>query len=435
MNVIGQSNTFPRTRSSLGRIARLLLIGLMRILVFLVVVLFAVPVALLPIATAVPLPVWILLALADVVSAIALFRFRWTVRAMGASWATAFVIALLAVITSQWFAATPPIVDANGKVLPNSIATLEKVNLNGSEQWISIRGQATTKPVLLFLAGGPGGTDMAVTRIALSGLEEHFVVVNWDQPGAGKSFDAVPHSQLTSERYLADAHALTLYLRQRFGQAKIYVLGESWGSILGIWLVQRYPELFHAFIGTGQMVAFKENDLLCYEFVLRWAQERGDAQKVAQLEQLGPPPYYGDGVAQKEAAFLLDTYEYMNQNPAVIRAGNTLRDMAGQEYGLYDKVNYVRGAVDTLNAVYPQLWEVDLRKQAAQLQVPVYILKGRYDVNAPTELTEDYFKMLSAPHKELIWFERSGHNPWISEPAKFVDVMVNTVLAQSQAMQ
>jgi pimeloyl-ACP methyl ester carboxylesterase len=241
----------------------------------------------------------------------------------------------------------------------------------------------------------------------------------------------VPHTSLTSERYIADAHELTLYLRRRFGQAKVYVLGESWGSVLGIWLVQRYPELFHAFIGTGQMVAFKENDLLCYEFALRWAQERGDIQKVEQLKRLGPPPYYGEGVAQKEATFLLDTYEYMNQNPAIVRAGNTLRDMAGQEYGLYDKLNYVRGALDTLNVVYPQLWEVDLRQQAARLEVPVYFLKGRHDVNAPPVLTEEYYRILTAPHKELVWFERSGHNPWISEPARFVDVIVNTVLAQT----
>ncbi len=107
--------------------------------------------------------------------------------------------------------------------------------------------------------------------------------------------------------------------------------------------------------------------------------------------------------------------------------------MAGQEYGLYDKLNYVRGALDTLNAVYPQLWDVDLRLQAAQLEVPVYILKGRHDVNAPTALTEEYSQLLSAPHKELIWFEHSGHNPWISEPAEFVNVMVNTVLAQTVA--
>ena len=373
-----------------GKVARTLALG--RILALLVALLLCVPVALLPFATSVPPLVWVFLAIVDVALLILQFRLVPTWLGIAASLAGVIVVSLVAVAASQFFASTPPITDASGNPIPGSVATLEKVKLNASEQWISIRGQDVNKPVLLFLAGGPGGTDMAVTRIALGALEEHFVVVNWDQPGAGKSYHSVPHASLTPERYIADAHELTLYLRQRFGQAKIYVLGESWGSVLGIWLVQRYPELYHAFIGTGQMVAFKENDILCYEFALRWAQERGDFQKVEQLKRLGPPPYYGEGVAQKEATFLLDT----------------------------------------LNVVYPQLWEVDLRQQAARLEVPVYLLKGRYDINAPTVLTEEYYQMLAAPHKELVWFERSGHNPWISEPARFVDVMVNTVLEQTQ---
>ncbi len=407
--------------------------ALVRILALLLTLALCLPIVLLPTATAVPAPVWVLLAIVDVLLLLVQFQLTPAWRGIAISLAGVVLVSLIAIVVSQLFASTPSITDASGRPIPGSIATLEKVNLNGSEQWISIRAKDAHKPILLFLAGGPGGTDMAVTRIALGGLEDHFVVVNWDQSGAGKSFDAVSHSELTPERYIEDAHALTLYLRERFGKEKIYVLGESWGSVLGIWLVQRYPELYYAFIGTGQMVAFKENDVLCYEFALQWARERGDTAKVDQLLRLGPPPYYGTGVAQKEATFLLDTYEYMNQNPAVIRAGNTLRDMAGQEYGLYDKANYVRGAVETLDAVYPQLWDVDLRQQAVQLQVPVYILKGRHDVNAPTTLTEEYFQLLSAPHKELVWFDRSGHNPWISEPGKFVDIMVNTVLAQSQA--
>ncbi len=417
----------------IGKIVCAILGGLGRVMALLITLALCVPIVLLPSATSVPALAWILFAAIDVGLLVLQFRVAPVWRGIAVSLAGVLVISVVAIAASQFFASTPLFTDASGKPIPGSIATLEKVNLNGSDEWVSIRGKDVRKPVLLFLAGGPGGSDMAVTRIALGELEEYFVVVNWDQPGAGKSFDAVSHSQLTPERYIADARALTLYLRQRFGQSKIYVLGESWGSVLGIWLVQRYPELYHAFIGTGQMVAFKENDILCYEFALRWAQERGDTAKVDQLRRLGPPPYYGDGVAQKEATFLLDTYDYMNQNPEVIRAGNTLRDMAGQEYGLYDKLNYLRGALDTLDAVYPQLWDVDLRQQAVELQVPVYILKGRHDVNAPTTLTEEYFQLLSAPHKELIWFEHSGHNPWISEPAKFVDVMVNTVLGQSQA--
>jgi pimeloyl-ACP methyl ester carboxylesterase len=337
---------------------------------------------------------------------------------------------LLAVWLSQVYAMTPPIVDGAGKPIAGSIATLEKVTLGDSEQWVSIRGKDVRNPVLLFLAGGPGGSQLVTARYALGGLEDHFVVVDWDQPGAGKSFDAVDRATLTPERYVEYGHQLVQYLRARFHQDKIYVLGESWGSALGIWLVHEYPDLFHAFVGTGQMVAFTETDQACYEFALAWAQERGDTGKVERLRRQGPPPYYGAGIAWKQATYLLDTYAYMNSNPAIADNGfNSFRDLAGPEYGLYDKLNWFRGPLDTLGIVYPYLWEVDLREQAPVLDVPVYFLIGRHDVNAPPALTEAYFEMLDAPHKELIWFEHSGHTPWVSESRAFVDAVVNRVLA------
>jgi CubicO group peptidase (beta-lactamase class C family) len=413
-------------------IARGILRTLLWILTGVLAVIIALPVSLLFIATAVPIAVSLVLVVADVSLVVSLFRVKRTwprVMMFLVGW---IAVSLLAVWLSHTFAMTPPILDTQGQPLTGSIATLEKVELGGSEQWISIRGRDIHKPVLLFLAGGPGGSQLATARYALGGLEEHFVVVNWEQPGAGKSFDAVDRSTLTPERYIADAHELILYLRQRFDEDKVYVLGESWGSALGVMLAQRYPDLFHAFIGTGQMVAFKETDILCYEFALRWAQERGDTQKVERLKQQGPPPYYGKGVAWKQTTYLLDTFAYMNQNPAIADNGfNTFRDLASPEYGLYDKVNWFRGVLETLDVVYPQLWEVDFRQQAVHLEVPVYFLLGRHDVNAPPVLAEEYYKVLRAPHKELIWFERSGHNPWVSESARFVEVMANTVLAET----
>ena len=423
----------PVSSGTAGRIACAMTIVLGRSLAFLIAIILCLPIVLLATATVVPALVWILLASVAVALLVLQFRLKPAWRGIAVSLIGLLAVSFSAVLASQFFATTPPIVDANGQPLPGSIATLEKVNLNGSQQWVSIRGKDATKPVLLFLAGGPGGSQLVAARRALAGLEDHFVVVNWEQPGAGKSFDAVDRSTLTPERYISDTRELVLYLQQRFGQEKVYLLGESWGSALGIMAVQRYPELFHAFIGTGQMVAFLENDLICYDFALRLAQERGDTQKVEQLKRQGPPPYYESDVALKSATYLMDTFAYMNANPAIADNGfNTFQDLAGSEYGLYDKVNWFRGVLDTFGVVYPQLWEVDFRTQATKLDVPVYFLIGRHDVNAPPQLTVEYYQLLDAPHKELIWFERSGHNPWVHESARFVDVMVNTVLAQSQ---
>jgi pimeloyl-ACP methyl ester carboxylesterase len=422
----------PSTYSP-GKIAGRIASFLGRTLILVLTLLLCLPVILLPSATSVPAWIWIPLALADVTLLILQFRLVPIWRGLSISLLGVIIVSVIAVVASQYFATTPPITDANGQPIPGSIAALEKVELNGSQQWISIRGKDVNKPVLLFLAGGPGGSQLVTERRVLAGLEDHFVVVNWEQPGAGKSFDAVDRSSLTPERYITDGLALVAYLRERFDEEKVYVLGESWGSALGIWLVQREPESFHAFIGTGQMVALLETDLMCYDFALKWAQERGDLKKIEQLKQQGPPPYYGKGVALKEATYLMDTFNYMNSNPAITDDGfNTFQDLASSEYGLYDKVNWFRGPLgETLDVVYPQLWDVDFRTQATKLEVPVYFLLGRHDVNAPPVLAEEYYELLNAPHKELIWFERSGHNPWVNESANFIDVVVNNVLADT----
>jgi pimeloyl-ACP methyl ester carboxylesterase len=407
---------------------------LLKILVAIPIALVIFPVLLLPSTTTVPPSIQILFAMAEVAWLVTISRFGFTLHVVLVEVAGFVAITLLAIVASQIFASTPPILDAQGRAIPNSIAVMEKVKLGGAEEWVTIRGKDSRNPVLLFLAGGPGGTQLVTERRALAGLEDRFVVVNWEQPGSGKSFDAVDRSNLTPDRYITDAHELVLNLRQRFGKEKVYILGESWGSALGIMVVQRYPELFHAFIGTGQMVAFLENDRICYELDLNLAQAIGDREQVGKLKQQGAPPYYGKNVLLKSGTYLIDLNKYMNRNPAIANAGfNTFKDLAGSEYGLYDKVNFFRGLLDTGSIVYQQLWTVDFRQQATRLDVPIYFLIGRHDINAPPKLTEEYFNLLSAPHKELIWFEHSGHSPWMNESDKFVDVMVNKILTHLPA--
>jgi pimeloyl-ACP methyl ester carboxylesterase len=437
MSVLNQTASLKSAKSQegpgkIGTILMGILGAIGRILAFLSAILLCLPVVLLPISTAVPAWVWIPLGILDLVLIILQFRLKPHWRGIALSLAGIVLVSWIAIVASQFFTKTPPITDAQGNPIPGSIATLEKVNLNGSEQWISIRGRDTSKPVLLFLAGGPGGSQLVTERRALGGLEDHFVVINWEQPGAGKSFDAVDRSTLTPERYITDGIALVNNLRQRFDEDKVYLVGESWGSALGVWIVQRNPEYFHALIGTGQMVAFLENDQICYDFILDLAKKRGDTQKLEQLVKQGPPPYYGKGTAMKEAAFLVETYNYMNADPNIADDGfNTFQDLAGSEYGLYDKLNWFRGALDTMDSVYPQLWGVDFRQQATRLEVPIYFLIGRYDVNAPPVLAEEYYHLLSAPHKQFIWFDHSGHNPWVTESDRFEEVIVDKVLPET----
>lgn len=351
----------------------------------------------------------------------------WLLRLKKTSIISGILVLLLAVITagSQRLCYTPPILDEDGRTLTNSIASLEKVELGGSKQWITIRGKSKDKPILLFLAGGPGGSQLAATRAQLKGLENYFVVVNWDQPGSGKSYNSVSREALTPDRYVSDAYELSKYLCKRFNQEKIYVLGESWGSALGIMLVQKHPELYHAFMGTGQMISFLDTEIYDYNFAIKIAEEKGDIQTVNKLKQQGAPPYFGKDVTRKSVNYLMYLGNYMSENPSISNSGyGTFGGLSGPEYGLYDKVNYLRGMANTFNQICPQLNGIDLRKQFNKIDVPVYFLLGRHDISTPTSFAEEYYKILQAPHKELIWFEHSGHEPWRNERDKFVDTVV-----------
>ncbi|MGI6412209.1 MAG: alpha/beta fold hydrolase [Syntrophomonadaceae bacterium] len=341
----------------------------------------------------------------------------------------AMILNLGLIAFSQRTASTPRIVDENGNTLKNSIAEIKELELNGRKQWISLRGWDKTAPILLFLAGGPGGTQMAAVRHELAELEKHFVVVNWDQPGSGKSYYAEKIYNITVQTYIQDGHALTEYLKERFSQEKIYLVGESWGSALGIFLVDKYPESYHAFIGTGQMVDFAETERMDYAKAMEIAKNSGDTDLIERLTANGAPPYYGKDVTWKSAVYLNYLSEYMAKNPEIHNPGyNTLRDIGSSEYGLLDKINYIRGIINTFGHVYQQLYDIDLRSDYTKLDVPVYFFLGRHDINAPTVLVEEYVQVLDAPDKAIVWFEHSGHSPWINEREKFVREVLSCFL-------
>jgi pimeloyl-ACP methyl ester carboxylesterase len=338
------------------------------------------------------------------------------------------LVSLVAVVASQVYAATPMITGADGRPIPGSIASLEKVTINGTEQWITIRGQDMNKPILLHLGmGGPGGGGFA-TRSLFEPLEKDFVVVAWDEPGTGKSYNALPISTLTPERFVEDAYALTLYLRERFHQDKVYVYGVSWSSIIGVKLVQQHPELFHAYIGNGQMVNTTENDILGYKLALDYSIEKGDTRTVELLQKNGPPPYTGKNVVGKYAAYLDILNVYMGAPRLTVIV--PIIPFLAPEYGYVDKINHTRGLIESFNVVYPQLKDLDFITQAPKIDVPVYLFAGRNDVNAMHTIVEEYYNVLEAPHKELTWLE-GGHGLDGDNLHQFVDVMLNKVLAET----
>jgi pimeloyl-ACP methyl ester carboxylesterase len=405
-----------------------ILAALGRTLAFIVAILLCLPVILLPLTTAVPAWLWIPLWILDIVLVVLQFRLVPAWRGIAMSIGGLLLVNLIAVIASQVYAQTPPIVDERGKPIPGSIATLEKINLNGSEQWITIRGEDAGKPVLLHLGmGGPGGGGFA-TRSLFEPLEKDFVVVAWDEPGTGKSYNAVPISTLTPQRFIEDAHALTLYLRERFHQDKIYVYGVSWTSILGVWLVQQYPDLYYAYIGNGQMVNTTGNDILGYELAIDYLTGKGELKAAEELRRNGPPPYTGKDMLGKYVAYMDVLNEYMGSLPYTVVV--PIIPFLAPEYGYVDKINHTRGLMKSFEVVYPQLADLDFTTQAPKLNVPVYLFAGREDVNAMSSIVEGYYKILEAPNKELIWLD-GGHGLDDRNLGQFVDVIVNEVKAET----
>ncbi len=341
------------------------------------------------------------------------------------------------VIYSQWTAHTPAILGADGQNLPGSIASLEKVKLGGVDQWLIIRGHDVNKPVLLFLSGGPGASESARVLRFNSELEKHFVVVIWEQRGCGKSYPSLnPKSDLTIDQYVSDVIELSELLRVRFKEQKIYLVGHSWGTIIGALAAQQRPDLFHAYIGTAQMVDVRATDQMIYDLVLEHSIQTGDTDFAQTLEKQGPPPYFGKSPIKPYATLFGREYQLFEvpniKDETYRREGDAIQLMLKQpEYGWLDRVYYLLGLMNTFNVVYPQLQELDFRVDAARLDLPVYIVLGRHDMNNPSSIPEEYFNLLEAPKKELIFFENSGHGMIWEEADLFHRLMVETILPET----
>ena len=337
--------------------------------------------------------------------------------------ATVLLATLLAVVAWLRPPFTAPMVAADGRPAPGSIATLERVNLGGVEQVMLIRGISVTNPVLLYLHGGPGTSELGMVRQHnIPILEKHFTVVVWDQRGAGISYAArEPESGMTVEQFVADVHELTVLLCDRFHQTKIFLVGHSWGSALGVLTAQRYHDLYYAFVGVGQVVNMRAGERLSYAWTLAQAERAGDARSVARLKAIGAPPYTRNFRSQlMTQRRILGKYGgEVHGNP---RGGMfiLLRGLiASSEYSWPDRINVFRGIFANLRLMWPKILDIDLQTQVPELKIPVYFLEGRHDQEAPAVLAERYLQVLKAPRKELIWFEQSAHFVNTEEPDRF----------------
>ena len=349
----------------------------------------------------------------------------------GLSW-TLTGVTTLAITAMAFFIAIPastaPIAGADGGPLAGSVAELTTVTIGGHDQTMMIRGRSVDNPVLLYLTGGPGGTDIGAIRADVT-LEQDFTVVAWDQRGAGKSYSALdPTDTFTTNQLVADTVEVTNYLRDRFDQEMIYLVGQSWGSTLGVLAAQEHPELYHAFVGVGQMVSQRETDIMFWEDTLAWAEETGNTGLAEALRRNGPPPYenlmhYDPFIAREHDWNSYPEFDPNNEMPAILFV---------PEYSWMDRINAFKGFLDTVGTLYPQLQDIDFRQDVTALDVPFYMVLGQHEARGRAVLAEEWFDMVDAPVKERIIFQGAGHRAHFDRPDEFAVVMSH-VLEQSSA--
>lgn len=296
----------------------------------------------------------------------------------------------------------------------DSVASLEQVQLGRFKQWILIRGAHRSSPILLFLHGGPGMPMMYLEHAFGHDLEQHFVVVEWDRLGAGKSYHpGIPPSAMSVTREIADTHQLIELLCARFGKQKVYLVGHSYGSYLGMLVAARYPKLIAAYVGVGQVTDPRQTREAQDHFFRREAEASGNQKLLDDLDRHKP----------------IDREHWLFEYHAELYNSTSWlpllwTGLMAPEYKLTDALNIPRGVSFTHKYLKYNAIDGPLTQNVRALDVPVYFFLGRHDYTEPSNLAVAYLKKLKAPHKEVIWFEHSAHFPFLEEPKKFASEML-----------
>lgn len=323
--------------------------------------------------------------------------------------------------------------DRTGSPLQGSLSEKIRIPVNGADQGLFLESRNSDNPVLLFLHGGPGMPAFWMTRQYPTGLEESFTVAWWEQRGAGLSFDSrVDPASMTAEQFIADTLEVSRYLLNRFGKEKIYLMGHSWGSYIGIQAAARAPELFHAYIGMGQLTRQLESELRAYEYALDRYGEMGNHRMLRRLESA--PPALTAPLPRAYMA-LRDTYMHdlgigTTRDMKSVITGIFLPSWRFPGYTLTEKINLWRGKILSRSSRFG-LWETmlatDLPEKVKELAVPVYFFHGRHDYTCDYSLAKAYFDSLEAPMKGFYTFENSAHSPLFEEPEKARAILTHDV--------
>jgi proline iminopeptidase len=326
--------------------------------------------------------------------------------------------------------------DARAKIDPSTgVDELFKAEVGGIQQWIHARGVHRSDPVLLYVHGGPGTPMMPFESLFQPLLEEHFVVVHWDQRGVGKTYRENPYlnypATVTYERMVADTSELIDLLRARYGKDQIVVLGHSWGSMIGLGLLEAHSEGIAAYVGTGQVVDAVRGEAAGYAATLAEARAQNHLQAVRALEAIAPYPAGLSTTNDPKLDLVREWQKHFGFGISRRYKGSVMRvllthALRSPEYSFWDLVAFLDES---------ERWPVLSRQNSAfaatafghASPIPIFLMLGRHDWQTPSTLAAKWLETVRAPVKQVFWFEESAHSPMVDEPEAFAQVLIREV--------
>ncbi|MFD1739563.1 alpha/beta fold hydrolase [Bacillus salitolerans] len=302
-----------------------------------------------------------------------------------------------------------------------SVSTLEQAEINGTELEVMIRGVDRRNPIIVFVHGGPGCSEIPYVRKYQDLLEEHFTIVHYDQRGSGKSYHFFEdYTGITTAQHVEDLLAITDYVTNMFSQEKVVLIGHSFGTYIGMKAAAVAPEKFVAYIGIGQVSDKVQSEVDSLEYTLRQATLAGNEKDVEKLKNLRDSIEGGERITPRHvvrkygggARLIDDNLDYYTGflfNP---------------EYNLLDVVRYVRGVSQTQGILMDEEKRHNLPSLVDELEIPTFFVMGKYDYMTSTNQAKEYFDELKAPVKEFVLFEKSAHYPQFEQEEEFKEWLV-----------
>lgn len=317
-------------------------------------------------------------------------------------------------------------------VAPSGVQESYKTRIGGIEQWINVRGQDRDNPMILFVHGGPASPSMPTMWQFQRPLEEYFTVVNWDQRGAGKTYnETVPPESIGDTihipRYVDDAIEVAQYLLKRYHKDKLILVGHSWGTVVAMNAALKRPELFHAYVGIGQVINTRDNERISFQYGLEQARAHHNQEALKELESIAPYP--GDQPITRERIILARKWPQFYGGLTAYREDSNYYyrgPRLSPDYDDRDRCAINLGSIFSLGRLLPEFLDVDF-KGVHDFPIPVVMFMGRHDYTTPSEPTEAWLRQVKAPYKQGVWFERSAHMmPW-EEPGKTLTSLLQYV--------